>query len=135
MITQLNCSFGPVYFIYGVDSNKIGKELDKIFVKGHDYSGNDRPVSGNAFTMDGVGGSRRFFMWIDHKMNKNDKITVLVHELIHVVTFISQYVGTNLDDSCGEWTAYLLEDLLEQSLKVINKKTKKKKVCGNRQTK
>lgn len=126
MITKLKCSLANIYFIYNIDINKIEKELNKVFTKGHDFKWDGQLVSGNAFTMNSVNGSRTFFFWIDHKMNKSDKLTTLIHELTHIIVYVSRHIKTDLNDSDGEWTAYWLEDLFEQSLQLMKKYARRK---------
>ena len=129
MIKRLECAFAEVYFIYGVGHDNISKELNKVFTKGHNFEDN-KEAAGKAFSMDGSSGGRVFFLWIDSKYNKINQLLFLVHELMHIVVYISQYIGTEIDDSSGEWSAYLQEDLLRQALLIINKKNhvKSKKI-------
>ena len=136
MIKRLNCAFADVYFIHNIKQEKIGKELNKVFIKGHDYEDVDRRVSaGKAFTMEDKSGGRRFFLWVDETYNKNDIILFLTHELMHIVVYISQYIGTELSDSQGEWAAYLQEDLLKQILLIINNKKHVKSKKAKKSTK
>ena len=134
MIKRLECAFAEIYFIYGVGQDKISKELNKVFTKGHNFEDN-KESAGKAFSMDWSSGERVFFLWIDSKYNKTSQLLFLVHELMHIVVYISQYIGTKMDDSSGEWSAYLQEDLLKQALLIINKKNHVKSKKAKKSTK
>ena len=135
MIKRLECAFAEVYFIYGVGSDKISKELNKVFTKGHNYQDDTGNSAGKAFTMMNNYGDKLFFFWVDSNLKKVDLVSAIVHELVHIITFISDYIGTKMNDSSGEWVAYLQEDLLKQALLIINKKNHVKSKKAKKSTK
>jgi len=69
---------------------------------------------GTVFQSEVVKGVKAFYIWIDQSKIKKKQRVFLVHELMHLVHALMDYVGMELNDETDEAYAYLQDSFYEQ---------------------